>query len=110
MNSANVGKHLSLARVIILLAQASMAGALVISLETLPRNGAFGVAVLIPYVALFCFVAAGVLVLPVMAVWPHLRQPGYPLAALWGTVTASVAAAIVDYRGMCIGIRCWPLA
>ena len=99
MNSANVGRHLSLTRVVILLAQASLAGALVISLETLPKNGALGVAILIPYVALFCFVAACVLVLPVMAVWPHLRRPDYPLAAMWGAVTASVAAALVDYRG-----------
>ena len=77
-----------------------------ISIETLPKNGAFGVAILIPYVALFCFVAASVLVLPVMALWPHLRQPGYPIAAMWGAVSASVAAALVDYRGY---VRWYPM-
>jgi O-antigen/teichoic acid export membrane protein len=90
---------LPLSRVVILLAVASLAGAVVIALDTL-RLGPPGawLVILIPYVALFCSITAAVLVFPLMAVLPRLRQPGYLGAAIWGVASSSVAAAIISYR------------
>jgi hypothetical protein len=90
---------LPLSRVIVLLAVASLAGAVVISLDTL-RLGPPGawLVILIPYVALFCGLAAAVLVFPFMAAWPRLRQPGYIGAAIWGVASSSGAALLLFYR------------
>jgi hypothetical protein len=92
-------KHLPLSRVVVLLVIASLAGAVVISLDTL-RLGPPGawLFILIPYIALFCSITAAVLVLPLMAVWPHLRQPGYLRAAFWGAASSLTAATVIYYR------------
>jgi hypothetical protein len=47
-----------------------------------------------PLVLVVAGLAALILVLPVLAMWPITRQPGYFLAAAWGTVTAWMAAAL----------------
>jgi hypothetical protein len=52
--------------------------------------------ILVPYVALFCGVAAAVLVLPLMAAWPRLRQPDYPVAAIWGGLSGGAAAVLMN--------------
>jgi hypothetical protein len=89
---------LPLSRVVILLAVASLAGAVVISLDTLRNGSGAWLVIVIPYVALFCSAAAAVLVFPFMAAWPRLRRPGYLAAAIWGTASSSGAAVLLDYR------------
>jgi hypothetical protein len=85
--------------VVILLAVASLAGAVVISLEpVLTKRIGFWFVVLLPYVALPCGLAAAVLVFPFMAAWPPLRRPGYLAAAIWGIASSSGAAVLLDYR------------
>ena len=97
--SADRHKVLPLSRVVVLLVVASLAGAVVISLDTL-RLGPPGawLVIVIPYIALFCSVAAAVLVFPFMAAWPRLRQPGYLVAAIWGVASSSAAAVLISYR------------
>jgi|KBSMisStaDraftv2_1062788.scaffolds.fasta_scaffold422733_2 hypothetical protein len=87
-----------LGRVVILLAVASLAGAVLISLESLLKGAGFLFVFLIPYVIVPCGLAAAVLVFPFMAAWPSLRQPGYFVAAIWGVASSSVAAVLISYR------------
>ena len=47
-----------------------------------------------PLVLVVAGLAALILVLPVLAIWPITRLPGYVLAVAWGTVTAWIAAAL----------------
>jgi hypothetical protein len=80
------------------LAPAPLAGALLLAgWMQLPLGpGALLVDVILAsYVTVFCCAAAVVFVLPIMAVWPPARRPGYIVAAVWGTLAAWCSAAII---------------
>jgi hypothetical protein len=51
--------------------------------------------ILVSYVTVFCCAATVVFVIPIMAVWPPARRPGYVVAAIWGTLSAWSSAAII---------------
>ena len=77
------------------LALAPLAGLAVLACASLARTGPADVLIVALYMAPFCYGAAALFVLPVLAIWPPLRRPSYPVAALWGTLSARCAGTLV---------------
>lgn len=83
---------------------APLAGIAVLTCATLVNAGADMVAVF-PFLAIriapFCYAAAVVFVVPILVTWPPSRHPTYPIAAVWGIVSAVVSlAALVAGLGL----------
>src|ERR1700676_4186001 len=74
------------------LALAPLAGLAVLACGSLPQTGLANVLIVALYMAPFCYGAAALFVLPVLARWPPLRRPSYPVAAILGNL---------------IGLVCW---
>ena len=72
------------------LALAPLAGLAMLACGSLPQTGLANVLIVALYMAPFCYGAAAVFVLPIFAIWPPLRRPSYPVAAIWGILSAWV--------------------
>jgi hypothetical protein len=91
------------------LALAPLAGLAVLACGSLPQTGLANVLIVALYMAPFCYGAAALFVLPILAIWPLLRRPSYPLAAIWGTVSAWCAGALVMWGQFYELVRWEPL-
>jgi hypothetical protein len=79
------------------LALAPSAGLAVLTSVTL-RHGGPHMLFVAPYlawrIAPFCYGAAVLFVLPILAIWPVIRRPSYLVAAIWGVFSAWAAVAL----------------
>jgi hypothetical protein len=57
----------------------------------------------------FCYGAAALFVLPILAIWPALRRPSYPVAAIWGTLSAWCTGTLVMWGQFYELVRWEPL-
>lgn len=92
MNDAKVGT-LPFTRTVAPLGLSALLGATVLTTSYFGQNELYGVMFFTPIVFCYCCVAVVVLVLPVFAIWPRMRQPSLPLATVWGVVVACLAAS-----------------
>jgi hypothetical protein len=65
-----------------------------------------------PFLALriapFCCGAAVLFVVPILAIWPALRRPPYPVAAIWGVLAACAALILLaSVSGQPIVVEWW---
>jgi hypothetical protein len=91
------------------LALAPLAGLAVLACGSLPQTGLANVLIVALYMAPFCYGAAALFVLPILAIWPPLRRPSYPVAAIWGILSAWCAAMLVMWGQFDEVIRWVPL-
>ena len=68
------------------LALAPLAGLAVLACGSLPQTGLANVLIVALYMAPFCYGAAALFVLPILAIWSPLRRPSYPVAAIWARI------------------------
>jgi hypothetical protein len=82
------------------LALAPIAG-LVILTGFMLRNSGMHALTLAPFLALriapFCYGAAVLFVVPILAIWPAMRMPTYSVAAIWGIFSASAAILLFTW-------------
>jgi len=96
--STQNGDVLTFGGAIARLAPAPLVGALLLAGWIQPPRGPGLLLVdviLVSYVTVFCAAATVVFVIPIMAVWPAARRPGYVVAAVWGTLSAWCSASII---------------
>ena len=74
----------------------------------LPQAGPY-VLIVALYMAPFCYGAAALFVLPIFAIWPPLRRPSYPVAAIWGMLSAWCADMLVMWGQFYELVRWEPL-
>ena len=91
------------------LALAPLAGLAVLACALLPRTGPADVLIVALYMAPFCYGAAALFVLPIFAIWPPLRRPSYPVAAIWGILSAWCADVLVMWGQFYESVRWEPL-
>jgi hypothetical protein len=91
------------------LALAPLAGLAVLACGSSLSTGLANVLIIAVYAAPFCYGAAALFVLPILAVWPSLRRPSYPVAAIWGILSAWCAAMLVMWGQFAEVIRWVPL-
>jgi hypothetical protein len=91
------------------LALAPVAGLAVLVCGSLPRTGLANVLMVALYMAPFCYGAAALFVLPIFAIWPPLRRPSYPVAAIWGILSAWCADVLVMWGQFYESVRWEPL-
>src|SRR6202035_3569192 len=77
------------------LALAPLAGLGVLACGSFPQTGLANVLNAAVYMAPFCYRAASLFVLPILAILPPLRRPSYPVAAIWGILSAWCADMLV---------------
>jgi hypothetical protein len=46
-------------------------------------------------IAPFCYGAAALFVVPILAIWPAMRRPTYSVAVIWGVLSALAALALL---------------
>jgi hypothetical protein len=100
---------LSFTETIPALALAPLAGLAVLACGSSLSTGLANVSILAVYAAPFCYGAAALFVLPVLAIWPPLRRPSYPVAAIWGILSAWCAAMLVMWGQFDEVVRWVPL-
>ncbi len=91
------------------LALAPLAGLEVLACASLPRTRPADVLIVALYMAPFCYGATALFVLPILAIWPPLRRPSYPVAAIWGTLSAWCAGTLVMWGQLYELVRWEPL-
>jgi hypothetical protein len=91
------------------LALAPLAGLAVLACGSLPQTGLANVLIVALYMAPFCYGAAALFVLPIFAIWPPLRRPSYPVAAIWGILSAWCVDMLVMWGQFYEFIRWEPL-
>ena len=81
---------------------APLAGIAVLTCATLVNAGA-DVVTLFPFLAIriapFCYGAAVLFVVPILATSPPLRHPSYPIAIIWGIMSAIASIAAIGFGG-----------
>jgi len=81
---------------------APLAGIAVLTCATLANAGADVVA-LFPFLAIriapFCYGAAVLFVVPILATWPASRLPSYSTAVIWGILSAVASLAALAVLG-----------
>jgi hypothetical protein len=95
MNRANQIGALELDQTIAPLGLSAGVGAVVLSALSfaLGQNG-WSAVILLPLVVLFSWIVSGIFVLLPFALWPRMRRPSYPFAAIWGFAAACLAASL----------------
>jgi hypothetical protein len=80
------------------LALAPIAGLVILTGFTLRNSGMHGLT-LAPFLALriapFCYGAAVLFVVPILAIWPAMRMPTYSVAAIWGIFSGGAAILLL---------------
>jgi hypothetical protein len=79
------------------LALATLAGIAILAGPYLPGAGRAFLFLML-YLVTFAYGTVLVLVVPILAVWPPLRRPGYFVAAIWGATSSVCAFVIVFWR------------
>jgi hypothetical protein len=81
---------------------APLAGIAVLTCATLVNAGA-DLVVVFPFLAIriapFCYGAAVLFVVPILATWPPSRLPSYPIAVIWGILSAVASLATLAVLG-----------
>ena len=80
------------------LALGPLAGVAVLTCLMLLNSGPHALT-LVPLLALriapFCYGAAALFVVPILAIWPSMRRPTYSVAVIWGVLSALAALALL---------------